>query len=160
MTVKKKNGFYSCVARLYRTACQSVMVALSFLQRFVCRTCGTPWHGHRWTHAQKTQSPWLVDNHGLWTFSPLAASVSIRNLIDYPFFRVLPFLARNVYCELRLQYGIRRGRDANSEPSIYLTRTESIMSSGIASTRLSVVVSASTARDLESAPVGAWRTGT
>lgn len=34
------------------------------------------------------------------------------------------------------------------------------MSLGIASTRLSVGVSASTVRDLESAPVGAWRIDT
>jgi len=49
---------------------------------------------------QKTQSPWLVDNHGLWTLSPLAASVSIRNLIDYPFLTVsLPLLGLNFYSE-------------------------------------------------------------
>lgn len=41
---------------------------------------------------QKTQSPWLGDNHGLWTLSPLAASVSIRNWIDYPYFTISSFL--------------------------------------------------------------------
>ena len=39
---------------------------------------------------KKTQSPWLSNNHGLWTLSPVAASVSIKGLIGYLFFSLSP----------------------------------------------------------------------
>ena len=69
-------------------------------------------------------------------------------------------LVVNSYSWFLLHYAIGHVRGATAQTAMRHTRTESIMILGNASTRLSVVVSASTARDLESVPVGAWRTGT
>lgn len=77
-------ALFNCVGELV-----GLVVSLPWLQApFLndpCVAIAGPLDMHIGGHMlQKTQSPWLVVNHGLWTLSPLAASVSIRNLIDYP----------------------------------------------------------------------------
>ncbi len=92
-------ALFDCVGELV-----GLGVSLSWLQApFLngpCVAIAGPLGMHIGGHMlQKTQSPWLLDNHGLWTLSPLAASVSIRKLIDYPCFTVPSPLALNFYSE-------------------------------------------------------------